>query len=107
VRALNRAAQLIGDTSGGTICKGYIDQYPRQIKSADHIPLRVKRVNRILGTKMAAASMIRILEGLEMTVFKEDKNSYRVTPPTFRVDISREIDLIEEIVRLTAMIVFP
>ena len=100
VRALNRAAQLIGDTSGGTICKGYIDQYPRQIKSADHIPLRVKRVNRILGTKMAAASMIRILEGLEMTVFKEDKNSYRVTPPTFRVDISREIDLIEEIVRL-------
>ena len=100
VRSLNRAAQLIAETSGGTICRGYIDQYPRKIGAAENIPLRVPRVNALLGTRITAARMIRILEGLEMTVTREDRQRFRVTPPTFRVDISREIDLIEEIARL-------
>jgi phenylalanyl-tRNA synthetase beta chain len=100
VTALNRAAQLIADTSGGTICRGYIDQYPRKIGSAENIPLRVRRVNGILGTSIRAARMIRILEDLEMKVTREDRQRYRVMPPTFRVDISREIDLIEEIARM-------
>jgi len=100
VRALNRAAQLIAETSGGAICSGCIDQYPRKISAAENIPLRVRRVNAILGTKITAAGMIRILEGLEMKVTREDRQRCRVTPPTFRVDISREIDLIEEIARL-------
>ena len=100
VRALNRAAQLIAEISGGTICSGCIDQYPRKISAAENIPLRFRRVNAILGTKITAARMIRILEGLEMKVTREDRQRCRVTPPTFRVDISREIDLIEEIARL-------
>ena len=100
VRALNRAAQLMADISGGMICRGHIDQYPRKVESAMNIPLRVRRVNHILGTRIAAAKMIRILESLEMTVSGEAGHHYRVTPPTFRVDILREIDLIEEIARL-------
>ena len=101
IRALNRAAQLIADVSGGQICNGHIDQYPKRIETAT-IPLRPKRVKQVLGTDIDSAEMISILESLEMIVNKAggDEGLYQVTPPTFRVDMTREIDLIEEIARL-------
>jgi phenylalanyl-tRNA synthetase beta chain len=99
VRALNRAAQLIADLSGGVVCRGYIDQYPQKIESPRDIPLRISRVRDILGKAIAPAQIVRILKNIGMAVNKVDGSHYRVTPPTFRVDISREIDLIEEIAR--------
>ncbi len=100
VRALDRAAQLMADLSGGYICKGYIDEYPRKIQAVRDIPLRPERVNRVLGTHIDSAEMKDILERLEMTVTDNGKEGYLVTPPTFRLDISREIDLHEEIARI-------
>ncbi|PKN05645.1 MAG: phenylalanine--tRNA ligase subunit beta [Deltaproteobacteria bacterium HGW-Deltaproteobacteria-9] len=100
VRALNRAAQLIADLSGGAVCRGYIDQYPKKIESPRDIPLRISRVRDILGKTIAPAQIVRILKNIGMAVNKADGSHYRVTPPSFRVDISREIDLIEEIARL-------
>ncbi|MFA5180209.1 MAG: phenylalanine--tRNA ligase subunit beta [Syntrophales bacterium] len=100
VRALNRAAQLMAVLGDGTVCRGHIDQYPRQIVTAKDIPLRPKRVNDFLGTDIRADEMIKILERLEMKVLPSDDAHYLVTPPTFRVDITREIDLVEEIARV-------
>lgn len=100
VRALNRAARLIADLSGGAVCRGYIDQYPRKVESPRDIPLRIGRARNILGMEVDMSETLRILESLEMTVNKLDGLHCSVTPPTFRVDISREIDLIEEIARL-------
>ncbi|MEI7637576.1 MAG: phenylalanine--tRNA ligase subunit beta [Syntrophus sp. (in: bacteria)] len=100
VRALNRAAQLMAALGDGAVCRGFIDQYPRQIETAKDIPLRVKRVKEFLGIDIQAAEMVKILEKLEMTVSQSDDAHYVVTPPTFRVDITREIDLIEEIARI-------
>jgi phenylalanyl-tRNA synthetase beta chain len=100
VRASARAAQLIAALSGGKICKNYIDKYPKRIKPVKNIPLRIKKVNEILGIKVKADEIKKILKNLEMTVNKVESGNYHVTPPTFRVDISREIDLIEEIVRI-------
>lgn len=100
VRALNRAAQLIADLSGGYICKGHIDEYPRKIETVKNIPLRPEKVNRVLGTQIGAGEMKDILEKLEMTVTDNGERGYLVTPPTFRVDISREVDLTEEIARI-------
>ena len=100
VNALNRAVQLIADLSGGYICKSYIDEYPGKIETVRDIPLRPERVNRILGTQISAGEMKDILEGLEMTVRENKEGEYLVTPPTFRVDISREVDLTEEIARI-------
>ena len=57
IRALNRAAQLMAEYGGGDVCKGYIDEYPTEIEMAKDIPLRVKRVNDILGTEIAAGEM--------------------------------------------------
>ena len=100
VRALNRAAQVMAEISGGRVCRGYIDEYPQKVASARDIELRRRRVNEILGTDIDAAEIVKILESLEMTIRAEKDGVYRVTPPTYRVDIAREIDLIEEVARL-------
>ncbi len=100
LRASDRAAQLIADLSGGTICRGCIDQYPLKIKPVKDIPLRVERVGEIIGTEVAKEKIVNILESLEMTVKEDKDNTCLVTPPTFRVDIEREIDLVEEISRI-------
>jgi len=101
IRALNRAAQLIADISCGQICKNYIDQYPKRMETPS-ISLRLKRVNEVLGTAIDTQEMAKILRSLEIAINKveEDEEVYQITPPTFRVDITREIDLIEEIARL-------
>lgn len=100
VRALDRAAQLIAEISGGRICKGHIDEYPKKVAVSGPIRLRMDRVEAILGTPVKAAEARAIFKGLEMTVEKEGKGVLSVTPPTFRVDLWREIDLIEEIARI-------
>lgn len=100
IRALNRAARLIAEVSGGTVCKGVIDRYPRKVEVASRIPLRIQRVNDILGTVVPAGEIVRILKSLEMGVEPDGEGCFAVTPPTCRVDIVREIDLIEEIARL-------
>jgi phenylalanyl-tRNA synthetase beta chain len=100
VRALDRAAQLIADLSGGTVCKGHIDAYPKKVAVSGPIALRMKRVEDILGTPVKISEAKAIFKGLEMTVKTEGKGVLSVTPPTFRVDLWREIDLIEEIARI-------
>lgn len=100
IRALNRAARLIAEISGGTICRGVIDQYPQKVRTPRRIPLRNSRVKDILGIAVPAEEIVRILESLEMVVEPADEGRIEVTPPTCRVDIAREIDLIEEIIRL-------
>ena len=100
IRALDRAAGLMAELSGGTVCRGVIDQYPRIIATAKDIPLRLKRIRDILGVAVEEADVVRILRNLKMTIEPAGEGTFRVTPPTCRVDIAREIDLIEEIARV-------
>ncbi len=100
VRALDRAAQLIADLSGGRVCKGHIDTYPKTVPVSGPIRLRMGRVEAILGTAVKVSEATAIFKGLEMSVKKDGRGSLSVTPPTFRVDLWREIDLIEEIARI-------
>ncbi|MBU2226550.1 MAG: phenylalanine--tRNA ligase subunit beta [Proteobacteria bacterium] len=102
IRALDRAAGLMAELSGGEVCANVIDQYPRKVEAACDIPLRVGRVRDILGTVVPEGEIVRILKSLEMAVRPDGggEGAFKVTPPTFRVDIAREIDLIEEIARL-------
>ncbi|NMC91576.1 MAG: phenylalanine--tRNA ligase subunit beta, partial [Smithella sp.] len=100
VRALDRAAQLIAELSGGEVCRNYLDEYPAKIKAVDNIPHRMDRVRQVIGAGVPAREAVRILKSIGMALRREGKGAYRVTPPSFRVDIEREIDLIEEIARL-------
>ncbi len=98
--ALIRAIYLMHRLSGGEIASGIIDNYPRRYKPRI-IDLRVDRTNRILGSDLSRDSISGYLASLEMEVKDVSKNRLRITPPSFRVDISREADLIEEIARLS------
>jgi phenylalanyl-tRNA synthetase beta chain len=100
IRALNRAAQLIAETTGGVICKNIIDEYPKKVPVIENITLRLSRIRQMIGTTVGAKDVENILKSIGMSIKKAGKDQYLVTPPTFRVDITREIDLIEEIVRL-------
>ena len=97
--ALDRAAQLIAELAGGTICEGIVDVYPGQ-QPLTRIQLRPERVNFILGTALEATEMARILSHLGFDVKANGAEDYEVIVPTFRSDITREIDLIEEIARV-------
>ncbi len=96
--ALDRAAELITELAGGTICKGIVDVYPGE-QPLTEIQLRPKRVNFVLGTEIKAATMEEILTRLGFAV-RNSESVHQVTVPTFRSDITREIDLIEEIARV-------
>ena len=96
--ALDRAAQLIAELTGGTICDGIVDVYPGQ-QPLTEIQLRPERVNFVLGTTIETAEMVQILDRLGFDVDITGK-VYQVVVPTFRSDVTREIDLIEEIARV-------
>ncbi len=98
-RALDRAAALIAELSGGRVAKGRIDEYPVRIEPAA-IDLSLSRVNSILGTGIDAGEIMRISEGLgfEKEARSNGDISFRI--PTWRVDVTREIDVIEEVARL-------
>ena len=96
--ALDRATQLIVELVGGTICKGVVDVYPGE-QPLTEIRLRPKRVNFVLGTEIEPETMEEILKRLGFGVAASE-SVFRVTVPSFRSDVTREIDLIEEIARV-------
>jgi phenylalanyl-tRNA synthetase beta chain len=100
VRALNRAAKLIAELSGGSVYKNYIDEYPLKVSRAKDIELKLDRINSIIGASIKGRDVLRILRSIDMLITETGRGKYLVTPPSFRIDITREIDLIEEITRL-------
>ena len=97
--AANRAAQLIQELAAGRVVKGVADVYPAPIRPRP-IRLRVKRIHQMLGTEIPAAQVRNYLENLELEVREESEEVLVATPPSFRGDLEREIDLIEEVARL-------
>ena len=101
IPAIDRATQLIVELAGGTVCQGTIDVYPGKCELLQ-IKLRPERVNFILGTDLETDEIGQILSrlGFGIDTLQQDDDIYQVTVPTFRRDITREIDLIEEIARV-------
>lgn len=99
IQALDRAAQLMAEVGDGEIAKGRLDVYPNSIKPPI-LTLRVDRTNRFLGTQLEASEMADVLRRIEMQVIEIDSKNLQVVPPPFRPDITREVDLAEEVVRL-------
>jgi len=93
-----RAAELIQELAGGDLARGIVDVYPARVEPTV-LDVRPERVNAVLGTSIEPAAMARYLDSLEI---KADLagGTLRCTVPTFRPDITREIDLIEEIGRV-------
>ncbi|HZW39816.1 MAG TPA: phenylalanine--tRNA ligase subunit beta [Ignavibacteriaceae bacterium] len=97
--ACERAAELIGSLGEGKILKGVIDVYPDKILPKQ-IEIRYSRVEKVLGYKISNEKIKTILKNLEFKIVSEDENSLTVEVPTFRPDVEREIDIIEEAARI-------
>jgi phenylalanyl-tRNA synthetase beta chain len=104
-RALRRLADLIVAVAGGEVAGEALDLYPRPIEPL-RVALRPERVERLLGIPVSAE---RIAETLGRIGFEVDAGAepLRVAVPGYRPDVTREIDLIEEIARRIGYDAFP
>ncbi len=96
--AVERVCQLIEEIGAGTVVKGNIDVY-KKVKEESTIALRPARVKKLLGIDIPVETMISYLNGLGLES-KLEGELISVRIPTFRLDLEREVDLIEEIGRI-------
>ncbi|MDA1000195.1 MAG: phenylalanine--tRNA ligase subunit beta, partial [bacterium] len=97
-RAADWAIELIRQTAGGEVAPGVVDAYPKPVRPA-RVRLRTRRIAALLGEKVGKREIRKELEALGMKLEAAGKDEYVVEVPTFRPDIEREIDLIEEVAR--------
>jgi len=99
--ASHRALGLILELAGGTLLAELTDEYPRPIEPIA-VELRTQRVNEMLGTQLETKEIRAHLDSLGLeTDQKADQNDLvTVTVPTYRPDLTREIDLVEEVARM-------
>jgi phenylalanyl-tRNA synthetase beta chain len=104
IAAANRAAKLMAELGGGRLISGLIDEHPNR-QSVKSLKLSTKNTNRLLGTHLQRKEIANLLNSIEFTVdqknMEKDKDILAVTAPSFRVDISRPEDLMEEVARLS------
>ncbi len=98
ITAQDRAAHLILELAGGSLCEGRIDQYPEP-QVARTLSLRNSRVQQILGKKLLPGEIQDLLNRMGMQA-QPNTEGFDVEIPFFRPNLSREIDLIEEIARV-------
>lgn len=98
-KAAWRAATLIADLTGGTINENVVDVHPVKTEPIE-VSLRVSRINHLLGTDLDKETVENILSKLEIEVSSSGDDKLKCIIPTFRPDITREVDLIEEVGRV-------
>ena len=96
--AADRLAALLGEVSPGSVLRGVVDTYARKIERPA-IVLRRAALKRILGIDVPDEEVLRILMALEFPAEAQDEG-WQVALPTHRLDVEREIDLIEEVARI-------
>ena len=96
--ASKRTAQLIAQVAGGKVAKGVVDIYPKR-KAKKEVTLRLSRLNKVLGIKLPDKEGVKILSRLGFQPQKKD-DLIVCTVPSWRSDVYREVDLIEEVARI-------
>ncbi|XME00264.1 MAG: phenylalanine--tRNA ligase subunit beta [Candidatus Karelsulcia muelleri] len=100
IYALKRAALLIKKLSGGKISSKIVDFYPEKPEKNIDIFIRFNKINKIIGYNLNFIKIKEILILLKIKVLKENFNGLKIKIPLYRKDITREIDVIEEILRI-------
>ncbi len=98
-KAADRAAQLMVEYAGGTLCSETIDVYVEKFEPVT-VRLHLDRVNKMLGRAIEPNFIKKALKNLGFDLINEGNNYFDYSIPSYRVDVRREIDLIEEIARM-------
>ncbi len=99
VYTLKRAALLIKEIAGGKISSEIVDIYPNPVKNK-MVELLFQNINRLIGYKIEKDRIKNILKSLEINIVAEKDSGLLLEIPTYRVDVTREADIIEEILRI-------
>ncbi|MDA9970262.1 phenylalanine--tRNA ligase subunit beta [Flavobacteriaceae bacterium] len=97
--ALKRAALLIIEIAGGKITSDLIDEYPNKIEDAQ-VLLTFEKTNQLIGEELPKETIKSILSALEIKVNNVTESGLGLTIPAYRNDVQREVDVIEEILRV-------
>ncbi len=99
VTALKRAALLIQELAGGEVSSGVTDHYPNPIANF-RVSVQYKHIDRLIGKKIDRYLIHKILFNLDIRFEKETEAGFLAVVPPYRVDVQREADIIEEILRI-------
>jgi phenylalanyl-tRNA synthetase beta chain len=99
VYALKRAAMLIRELGGGEISSEIIDVYPTEIQPFE-VQMKYRNIDRLIGKQLPRDTIFKILNDLDIAVEHKTDQGFLVKVPPYRVDVTREADVIEEILRI-------
>lgn len=99
IYALKRAALLIKEVAGGTISSEIVDIYPKPVEDFK-VEAGYANIERVIGKKLEKETIRKILTSLEIKIDGETENGLSLRVPPYRVDVKREADIIEELLRI-------
>ncbi len=99
IYALKRAAMLYKEIAGGTICSDIQDLYPEPIPNHE-FSVKWAHISRLIGKEISKDKIKNILTDLDIAVNDENETGFSVSVPPYRHDVTREADVIEEILRI-------
>ena len=97
--ASRRAAVLMAEHAGGRVARGVVDQYP-SVRKESAIVCRFAKVKSLLGVEVSNEKIAQVFESLALPVVDKNAETCTVKVPLFRVDLEREVDLVEEFARV-------
>lgn len=99
IYALQRVTQLIQSLAGGAISMDLIDIYPTEIEN-QIVEFSIDRCNRLIGAEIPAEKIEIILSNLDIKIISKSADCWKLEIPAYRVDVLREVDVIEEVLRI-------
>jgi phenylalanyl-tRNA synthetase beta chain len=94
-----RACQMMAELAGGRVARGMLDEYPRPVRPRE-VPLRLAYARRLLGIDPGEARITELMHAVGVETAPPEAGTIVCRVPTYRPDLTREVDLCEEIVRL-------
>lgn len=99
VYVLKRCALLIQKVAGGQISSEIVDVYPNKVKPFE-VKISLQKINSLIGKEIGKENIETILGALEMEIVSRTDEGYVLHVPTYRVDVQRDVDVIEDILRI-------
>jgi phenylalanyl-tRNA synthetase beta chain len=99
IYVLKRCALLIQEVAGGQISSDIIDIYPEVVKPFE-VELSIRKINSLIGKEIGKKNIETILAALEMKIVSQTQDAYQLEVPAYRVDVQRDVDVIEDILRI-------